>query len=127
VHRVNGLGIRLTVGEGVLRPDGIITFSEQNTYAQPRPREVAGASQGAIAHAAASQQGLITEAGYNEQAASYNLMATAADQAAAAEDKAAEGAKIGAIIDFTAAAVSLIPSPSPSPSGSGVSGGKAGA
>jgi hypothetical protein len=81
------------------------------------------ASSGSIAKAAANQQGLITEAGYNEQAASYTLMASAADQAASAEETAAKGADIGAIIDFTAAAVSLIPSPS----GSGVSGGKAGA
>jgi hypothetical protein len=80
------------------------------------------ASSGSIAKAAANQQGLITEAGYNEQAASYTLMATAADQAASAEETAAKGADIGAIIDFTAAAVSLIPSPSGTPSGA--SGGK---
>jgi hypothetical protein len=82
------------------------------------------ASSGSIAKAAANQQGLITEAGYNEQAQSYNLMASAADQAASAEETAAKGAKLGAIIDFTAAAVSLIPSPSGMPSGA--SGGKGG-
>jgi hypothetical protein len=61
------------------------------------------ASSGSIAKAAANQQGLITEAGYNEQAASYTLMATAADQAAAAEETAAKGAYTGAIISGAAA------------------------
>ncbi|HTC04891.1 MAG TPA: hypothetical protein VK749_15920 [Xanthobacteraceae bacterium] len=62
-----------------------------------------GAQQGAIVKAATSEQGLINEAGYNEQAASYNLMATAADQAASAEGTAAKGADIAAIIKFAAA------------------------
>ena len=65
------------------------------------------ASTGSIAKAAANQQGLITEAGYNEQAQSYNLMATAADQAASAEETAAKGATIGAYIDFASAAFDL--------------------
>lgn len=66
-----------------------------------------GAQQGAIVRAATNEQGLITEAGYNEQASSYTLMATAADQAAAAEETAAKGANIGAWINFGAAALSL--------------------
>jgi hypothetical protein len=83
------------------------------------------ASSGSIAKAAANQQGLIQEAGYNEQAASYTLMATAADSAAQEERNAAKGADIGAIIDFTAAAVSLIPNSIPGMP-SGASGGKGG-
>ena len=84
------------------------------------------ASQGSIAKAAANQQGLITRGRLQrEQAQSYSLMASAADSAAAAEETAAKGAKIGAIIDFTAAAVSLIPSPIPGMP-SGASGDKGG-
>jgi hypothetical protein len=62
-----------------------------------------GAQQGAIMKAATSEQGMITEAGYAEQAQSYNLMATAADSAASAEDSAAKGADISAIIKFASA------------------------
>jgi hypothetical protein len=68
-----------------------------------------GASQGAIAHAVLGEQGLITEAGYKEQADSYRNMAAAAQVAIDAENKAAEGAKISAYIKFAAAAVSMIP------------------
>jgi hypothetical protein len=46
------------------------------------------ASQGALTKAVTSEQGLITEEGYKEQAASYNLMATAANNAAHAEGTA---------------------------------------
>lgn len=46
------------------------------------------ASQGALAHQVIGQQGLITEAGYQEQAQSYQTMATAATAAGNAENKA---------------------------------------
>jgi dsDNA-binding SOS-regulon protein len=52
------------------------------------------ASQGALAHAVLGQQGLITEAGYQEQAQSYNTMATAATQAGNAEGNASTFADI---------------------------------
>ena len=67
------------------------------------------AQQGAITRAVGQQQGLVTEAGYNEQQQSYTLMAGAANQAAAAEQEAAKGAKIGAVMQFAGAAASLIP------------------
>jgi hypothetical protein len=65
------------------------------------------ASQGALTKAVAGQQGLITEAGYTEQATSYTNMAAAANMAANAEDKAAEGADIGAVFKGVAAVASL--------------------
>jgi hypothetical protein len=43
------------------------------------------ASQGALAHEVLAKQGLITEAGYDEQAKSYDVMAGAARMAAAGE------------------------------------------
>jgi hypothetical protein len=58
------------------------------------------ASQGALQHAAISEQGLITEAGYEEQAQSYSMMAGAARQAASAE-------KTAGIFDLAAAAGSV--------------------
>lgn len=45
------------------------------------------AQQGALANAVLKTQGLITEAGYNEQAASYKLMAGAAQTAATGEQQ----------------------------------------
>lgn len=86
------------------------------------------ASTGSIAKAAANQQGLITEAGYNEQAQSYSLMATAADQAAQAEETAAKGATIGAYIDFASAAFDLggLASGAGGGGGSSAGGGKGG-
>jgi hypothetical protein len=61
------------------------------------------ASQGALTKAVASQQGLITEAGYTEQATSYQNLSKAAqfavqgdNLAADAADKAAKGAEITA-------------------------------
>src|SRR5262249_4272749 len=66
------------------------------------------ASQGAIARAVTGEQGLITEAGYAEQAASYRNMADAAQVAIDAENKAAQGAKITAGIKFAAGAVSML-------------------
>lgn len=47
------------------------------------------ASQGALSQAIIGQQGLITEAGYQEQQDSYNNMATALQQAASEEQKLA--------------------------------------
>lgn len=53
------------------------------------------ASQGALQQAVLQRQGLITEAGYEEQAQSFRSMEAAADMAASAEKKAAFGADIG--------------------------------
>ncbi len=61
------------------------------------------AQQGALTKAVVGEQGLITEAGYDEQAKSYTLMAGAADQAAAAENEAAKGANLEGIIKFATA------------------------
>lgn len=49
------------------------------------------ASQGALQKAVTSEQGLITEAGYKEQAQSYTNMAAAAGEAASAEKTAQIG------------------------------------
>jgi hypothetical protein len=65
------------------------------------------ASQGALTHAVLGQQGLITEAGYTEQAQSYTNMAGAARMAADAADKAAEGSTITGIIKGVAGMASL--------------------
>jgi hypothetical protein len=67
------------------------------------------AMQGSLTKAVMSEQGLVTEAGYHEQAQSYQLMARAAGQAAEAEKQTAEGQDIAAGIKFGAAAFSLIP------------------
>jgi len=60
------------------------------------------ASQGSLTHSVISQQGLIQEQGYQEQADSYRNMSTAAHMAADAENTAATGADISA--GFKAAA-----------------------
>lgn len=52
------------------------------------------AAQGALHKAVLSEQGLITEAGYKEQAQSYRNMSSAADVAIRAENEAATGAMI---------------------------------
>jgi hypothetical protein len=65
------------------------------------------ASQGAIARAVTGEQGLITEAGYQEQAASYRNMAAAAQVAIDAENQAAKGAQITAGIKFAAGVASM--------------------
>jgi hypothetical protein len=65
------------------------------------------ASQGALTKAVAGEQGLITEAGYQEQATSFTNMATAANIAGNAEETAASGADIGAAISGVAAIGSL--------------------
>jgi hypothetical protein len=65
------------------------------------------ANQGALTKATLAQQGNITEAGYEEQAQSYNLMQQAANNAADAADKAAKGAGISAIIKGVAGVAGL--------------------
>jgi hypothetical protein len=65
------------------------------------------AQQGSLMRSVASENGLVQEAGYEEQAASYSLMASAAGTAAAAEKTAATGADIGAVLNFAGAAFSL--------------------
>jgi hypothetical protein len=66
------------------------------------------ASQGAMTKAVLGEQGLITEAGYQEQAQSYSDMAAAAGVAIQADQEAAKGARIGAWISGAAAAVSAV-------------------
>lgn len=66
-----------------------------------------GASQGALTKAVIGQQGLITEAGYEEQSKAYTNMAQAAEIAAQAEDNAAKGATVDAVIKGVAAVTSL--------------------
>jgi hypothetical protein len=66
------------------------------------------AIQGAITKAALAQQGKIEEAGYEQQAASYRLMASAASEAATAADHAAVGMQYSAIIKGAGAAFSLL-------------------
>jgi hypothetical protein len=65
------------------------------------------ASQGAITHAVASEQGLITEAGYTEQAKSYANMSKAANMAADAENNAASTSIFSGILKGAAAVASL--------------------
>lgn len=65
------------------------------------------ASQGALAKATLGEQGLITEAGYQEQATSYNNMAEAAQMAGDAEKKAATGDFIAGGIKLVAGAATL--------------------
>jgi hypothetical protein len=65
------------------------------------------AAQGALTKAVAGQQGLITEAGYQEQATSYQNMQGAAIMAGNAENNAATGADIGAAFKGVAAVASV--------------------
>lgn len=65
------------------------------------------ANQGALTKGVLANQGAITEAGYEEQAQSYNLMQQAANTAADAADKAAQGAGISAIIKGVAGVFSM--------------------
>jgi hypothetical protein len=66
------------------------------------------ASQGALQQAVIQRQGLITEQGYEEQSQSYLNMESAANMAASAEDKAAEGAKWSSALKFGAAIGTLL-------------------
>jgi hypothetical protein len=61
--------------------------------------------------AVAGEQGLITEAYYKEQAASYANIAAAAGMAADAEDKAATGDTITGIIKGVAGVATLLAAP----------------
>lgn len=63
------------------------------------------ASQGSLQKAVIGQQGLITEAGYQEQAQSYELMQQAANDAASAEKTSATGSFIAGAIDIGGAAL----------------------
>lgn len=65
------------------------------------------ASQGALTKAVGEQQGLITEAGYDEQAKSYQTMSQAAHVAADAENSAADAAGITGAIKGIAAVATL--------------------
>jgi len=65
------------------------------------------ASQGALTHAVAGQQGLITEAGYKEQAQSYQNMASAAQVAIDADKAAQEGSFITAGLKVAGAVASV--------------------
>ena len=69
------------------------------------------ASQGALAKQVLGQQGLITEAGYKEQAQSYGIMQSAAQSAAAQEQHLASKEETGGMISAAikgAAAVASI-------------------
>lgn len=65
------------------------------------------ASQGALAKAVLSEQGLITEASYKEQAQSYENMQAAANMAASAEKTAATGDFITGGLSIAAGVASL--------------------
>lgn len=65
------------------------------------------ASQGALTKAVGEQQGLITEAGYTEQAQSYQTMSQAAHVAADAENQAADIAPFTAALKGAAAVATL--------------------
>jgi len=66
------------------------------------------ATEGELTKAVLGQQGLIQEAGYEQQAASYRLMSQAASEAATAADHAAQGMQYSAIIKGAGAAFSLL-------------------
>jgi hypothetical protein len=65
------------------------------------------ASQGALTKAVAGQQGLITEAGYTEQAQADQTQAEAAQVAADAANEAAKGAGIAGVLKGVGALASL--------------------
>jgi hypothetical protein len=65
------------------------------------------ASQGALTRAVAGQQGLITEAGFTEQAQADQTQAQAAQVAADAANQAAKGADITGVLKGAAALASL--------------------
>lgn len=67
------------------------------------------ASQGSLAKAVVGQQGLITEAGYQEQASSYQLMQQAANKAASAENTASIGSFVAGGVDLVAGLATLAP------------------
>lgn len=63
------------------------------------------AQQGALTKAVASEQGLVTEAGYAEQAQSYQTMASVAANSAKQANLASIGSFVAAGFDFASAAV----------------------
>jgi hypothetical protein len=65
------------------------------------------ASQGALTHAVLGQQGLITEAGYQEQQESYNQMSAAATAAGNAANQASTFADITGVIKGVAGLATL--------------------
>lgn len=65
------------------------------------------ASQGALTKAVMGQQGLIEQAGYRQQAKSFELMSQSARMAAKADEDAADMAPLMAAIKGAAAAASL--------------------
>lgn len=65
------------------------------------------ASQGALSHAVAGEQGLITEEGYKVQAKTYSNMGEAARLAASAEDEAATASQWAAGFHAVAAVTSV--------------------
>jgi hypothetical protein len=69
------------------------------------------ASQGALHKEVLGQQGLIDEAGYKEQAQSYQLMQQSANMAADAADKAASGSFISGTLKGVAASASFALAP----------------
>lgn len=73
------------------------------------------AQQGALSKAVLGQQGLMTEAGYSEEATQYTNMATAATQTAGMEASAAKTAEtgdiIGGVLKGAAAIAGLVAAP----------------
>jgi hypothetical protein len=65
------------------------------------------AQQGALARAVTTEQGLISEASYKEQAQSYRNMAAAAQVAIDAENKAAQGAQVTGAIKIATGVASM--------------------
>lgn len=65
------------------------------------------AAQGSLKKAVIGQQGLITEAGYEQQAASYRLMASAANDTAKGDNLAAIGSFASAGVSMLAGIASL--------------------
>jgi hypothetical protein len=65
-------------------------------------------TQAALTTSVIQQQGLIEEKSYQEQAASYRIMADATNMAAAADDKAAKGVQMDAWFKGAAAIATLI-------------------
>ena len=66
------------------------------------------ASQGALAKQALQEQGYITAAGYEEQAASYRNMAAAAQVAISADNTAAVGAEITGAVKIAAGFATVV-------------------
>ena len=72
------------------------------------------ATQGALTKAVLGAQGQIEEAGYEQQAASYRLMADSANLTATAADHAAQGATFASYLHFAASGISLFGGGAPS-------------